>query len=486
MRVAAKVSRMSAACRAYGVIAIVAAFSLSCRDAQGPTEAPPSQPRLSESYVNYSNTLPITSSYYPQYTMTGLPSFTDPTVVELTVSGQLLVASHSQTQTMNFDGPVGPKGALSSGQSSCHTNVTFIYVYSGSGYQWGPGACPAYPDTGKSYSDTILVRGDGRIERAIGFREYTNECYPAPRCHSYSGDQTFSVRVLPAGLKVVASKQMVTLNDWVTFTATADPDSLGGVKVPIKLTSWQWIPAGGGAGLTGQCYANTNPCSRQIKESGTMRVTAIVQGVEKTASVTVECRITTPASDSILNTPQVRRTFMNALAQSNPDSTPQSLKRKEIGGVVWQLSNGSFVAQIVDDPGANACGFRPQGGTAPPGATAAALFHTHPNRKNDPVYGCPPDPNTGEKFSQYPGDGLKPQKAGDKAAKGGGSPADWRYARDEYDPNTGIKIYSIDADGRVWRLDPQLSDPDEEPSLVPNPNNFRAFGSGPTSCHWVR
>ncbi len=96
-----------------------------------------------------------------------------------------------------------------------------------------------------------------------------------------------------------------------------------------------------------------------------------------------------------------------------------------------------------------------------------------------------PNPD-GTKWSQYPGDGLKPKKAGDKAAQGGGSPADWRYARDEYDPTTGITIYSVDADGRVWRLDPQLNDTDEEPSLVPNPNNFRAFGSGPTSCHWVR
>lgn len=120
----------------------------------------------------------------------------------------------------------------------------------------------------------------------------------------------------------------------------------------------------------------------------------------------------------------------------------------------------------------------------------AALFvklmvgmHGNHTRLHNPA-GCSPDPNTGENFSQYPGDGLKPQKAADKAAKGGGSPADWRYARGGYDPNTGIKIYTVDADGLVWRLDPQLGDPDEEPSLVPNPNNFRAFGSGPTSCHW--
>ncbi len=138
----------------------------------------------------------------------------------------------------------------------------------------------------------------------------------------------------------------------------------------------------------------------------------------------------------------------------------------------------------MEDPGANACGFTPRGGAAPPNATAAALFHTHPNKKGDLVYGCASGPE-GQKYSQYPGDGLRPRRAEDKAAKGGGSPADWRYARSGYDSTTGIKVYSIDADGRVWRLDPQLSVTDEEPSLVSNPNNFRAFGSGPTSCHWV-
>lgn len=402
--------------------------------------------------------------------------------MELAVTGRIQVASHSQTQTMDYDGPVGARGAYSSGQSSCHANVTFIYVYSGE-YKWGPGPCVWPPDTGTSYLDTILVRGTGRVERAIGFREYSYECSPAPRCHTYSGNQTVSVRVLPAGVKIVASKQMVTINDWVTFTATGNPDSIGGVKVPIKVTAWQWIPAGGGTGQTGQCFPNSNPCSRQIKEAGTMKVTAIVQGVEQTATVIVECRITVPSPDSVLNTPQVRREFMAQLAASNPDSTPESLKRKERGGLIWQMQDGSYFAQTVADPLATQCAYTPSQGTAPPNAvTYVALFHTHPNKPGHKVYGCPDSP-AGVPQSQFPGDGKEVPLAGDKAKNGGGSPADWRFARDQTLP-----VFVVDADGTVWRLDPQVNDTSSNPAQIPNPNKFvfRALEGSSRTCDWVR
>lgn len=467
MDVARKFLRSGFVFRRCGVIAFTAILSFSCRDAQGPTEAVPPQPRFSESYVNYSNILPITSTYYPQYTMTGLPYFADPTVVELTVSGQLLVDSHPQTQTMNYDGPVGPKGAWSSGQSTCHTNVTFIYVYSGSSYQWGPGACPVTPDTGKSYTDTILVRGDGRVERAIGFREYTNECYPAPRCHSYSGDQTFSVRVLPADLKVVASKQMVTLNDWVTFTATANPDSLGGVKVPIKLTSWQWIPAGGGIGLTGQCYPNTNPCSRQIKESGTMKVTAIVQGVEKSAEVTVNCLLSSPP-DSALNSPEVRDAMMATLIQAL-GSGPTT--RLELSGWVIRRTNGTHYT--IRDPGAGNSDCYFNTGPLPTKADSTdvleAHYHVHPHAAPDSAFGCLDE------------DGLPINKwvPVDPSANGGGSDADWGNTGD------GYPRYIVSGHGEIIRLDgsSHLLTPEQRKA---NPNRW--WWNSPTSsqCRWAK
>lgn len=326
----------------------------------------------------------------------------------------------------------------------------------------------------------MAAQGAGQVTRARGIPQFTGDCGGTP-CHSYTGSQTIRVRPIPAGLALQASARMITPPANVTFTPAAIPDYLKGLKVPLRVVSWQWIPAGG-TGQTVVCGPGTTVCTTQVKESGTMTVTAVVNGVEQTASVTVECRITQPAPDSILNTPQVRRTMMTALTASNPHSTPESLKRKEVGGTIWQMSDGSYLAQIVDDPTATACAYLPSAGPTPPGGIGlVAIFHTHPNKPGDKVYGCPQS-ISGQKYSQAPGDGLPVPIAANKEKSGGGSPPDWRYARDI----AGIPIFAVDRDGRVWRLDPQFNNSSASPALVPNPNSFRAFGGSSPTCDWVR
>lgn len=265
---------------------------VGCRDGLGPNLSAkpellrPTAPRWS--LLNYSTQLPVTSATDPYYRISLPDIFADPTVVELTVAGLLTAKTDPKGSTMFLNNDFDATGGWSSGDNTCYANVTFTYVYSGSSVGWGPGSCVWEPNKKvEPYSKVMVVRGTGTVQRAVGFREYTNECGYQVRCHSYSGSQSISVRVLPGSFKLTASKREVVLNENVTFKALADPLTISGVPVPVKPIDWEWVPTAGGTAQTAACGDTWLECTRPIKESGTMTVTAIVQTVTRKKSVTV-------------------------------------------------------------------------------------------------------------------------------------------------------------------------------------------------------
>src|SRR5213078_308805 len=57
--------------------------------------------------------------------------------------------------------------------------------------------------------------------------------------------------------------------------------------VPLNILSWQWTADGGGSGQTVTCSQRVNPCVINVMESGSMQLTALVNGAEQSRSVSV-------------------------------------------------------------------------------------------------------------------------------------------------------------------------------------------------------
>jgi hypothetical protein len=259
-----------------------------CTDALSPPSVVPSSPRLTQEFVNWGEVLPVGSSASATYERTDLPSFAYFTVVELKVVGHILVQSLPGTSPTYYSGPIGANGLYQSGHG-CYAQVLFSYSHPSGWYMnWVDNGCA--DQFSGPFKDSIrtvrAVRGNGLVRRN-SLITYTNSCGWGLQCRSYSGSQWASVRVMPSDLRLAASKQTVVFNETVTFTAQADPANHEGVAVPVHVLSWQWFPLGGGANQTGQCAAGVNPCLRQIKESGTMLVNAIVQGIQRSEAIAV-------------------------------------------------------------------------------------------------------------------------------------------------------------------------------------------------------
>jgi hypothetical protein len=149
------------------------------------------------------------------------------------------------------------------------------------------------------------------------------------------------------------------------------------------------------------------------------------------------CRWT---GDSVLEDEAIREALRDALAASNPYTTDPS-QRKEHGGIIWRLQDGSLYAQPIIDPFATACTYKASNGTftPPPGAAPVAGYHVHPNFPNHYVdhASCP---------SQVPPGGIG---YGDPDLNGGAGNNDWDVATAQ-----GFPTYVISPTGTVSRLDP--------------------------------
>jgi hypothetical protein len=213
----------------------------------------------------------------------GLPSYANQVIVEVGVSGLISMTSSPQTAVQPYNGPLDGSGIMVFGVwNACYVNITFSWSLLGT---IGPGPCLSPPSQRSSWADTVLVQGNGTVKRGPGVPQYTADCNYS-RCHSYSGTQTAWVTPLPASLGLGVNPDSGMAGAQISFYAGTNPLYIKNIQVPLKILSWQWT-ANGGSGQTVTCAQPVNPCVINVMESGSMQLTALVNGAEQSRSVGV-------------------------------------------------------------------------------------------------------------------------------------------------------------------------------------------------------
>lgn len=270
---------------------IVVGVLAACAERQSPFEPMPVRP--SSSIVLPPSVsdqiLPITGPLDPSYTL-ALPTYAEALIAEFRLNGLISVNSlHPAKASTIVDGAGYFQGGA---WYACYVNVIFRYTLG----VWGPGPCPTSPPRSLRV-DTVLVRGQGTVTRGPAIPQWSYECPGAPRCWGYEGEQAFSITPLSAAINLTTpgraevapgTIEMPPPGTWTLFKTTANPLSIRGINVPVRVLSWTWAAAIGGPGetiLTGG--ATDIQRSVYIKEPGSMVVTAFVNGVEQVDTVKV-------------------------------------------------------------------------------------------------------------------------------------------------------------------------------------------------------
>lgn len=432
---------------------------------------PPQLPRLNVGPPTASATLGVTSVTDPSISAE-LVTYPGPVFVEVRLTGAITQTVVNGGYYSQYSGPIyGPGIWVDGVHQSCYVNLMVYHGYGPTGF----GACYRTPLPDTLHVDTALFKGVVTVRRGgavpLSDWERTSGCGEA--CYAYSGSQTITITPVKFDLALSADKRTIPAPAQVKFAAAATPYAYEGSAVPFQAIKWEWKAEDGTTGQTVPCSPSANPCYTEVKESGTMTVTALVNGFEQRKSVKVEV-IPCPTGDSVLDNQALRESLVAAMARSNPDSTPGSLKRREVAGLIFRTVDSLGVTRFYfkETPvyaRQTACNneWSIFFGNSP-GDTPVALFHTHPNSVGEIVYGC-------KGGQQYPGGPGTPFKKPPEFDTGGGSNNDW----DVIDrPAWQIPMYVMSKDGLMWRLDPHTPK-----SLRPsNPNYWRWKNAPGEAC----
>lgn len=265
----------------------------------------------------------------------------------------------------------------------------------------------------------------------------------------------------------------ITLSD--TFVTAGSPIHASATLINFTTTRaiyWIFEPD---AGTATQVCVGVLSCDFTPSTSGRLRIHINTVGgsvVSRSKRISV---LRCPTGDSVLDTPTLRDSLLAAMARSNPDSTTGSMKRREIGGLIFRNVDSLGVTRFYFKEAPTylrqtACDneWMIFGGNAA-GDIAVASFHTHPNAPGDPVYGCP-DPEA----QQVPGGPGKPKYTGDAGKTGGGSDGDWNLTN-----QSGSPAYVMTKNGRISRLAPDTP----KSQRKSNPNMW-FWKNSPTGCSW--
>jgi hypothetical protein len=265
---------------------------LSCGEQRSPIE-PLSPPRPALTIVPPSVSafaIPLTDPYSPAWQLTALPTYSDPVIVLVSVFGRIDVVPMHLSKSASL---VDASGYWREDSIiGCYVNVQVKY-----GSTVWPSGCGAPQQQVRS--DTILVQGSGTVKRGGAIAQWDYEC-DYDQCWSYSlhdGVQSLSIAPLTATIDLTTPGtsqptpgyiDRPPAGDWTLFRVAASPTTLKSINVPIRVLSWQWIAATGGAGqtvLTGGATAIQR--SVYITENGRMVVSAVVNGFEQKDTVRV-------------------------------------------------------------------------------------------------------------------------------------------------------------------------------------------------------
>ncbi len=215
-----------------------------------------------------------------------LGSYPMATIVEITMQGSSIAGyKYSSAGQGDFWADIGLAGVVVG--SSCHGGVVVHFSASAS-YRYGLPYDEGCPKVGTgnaklSWSTIRKVSGNGSVLRS----DLISDSCGGP-CRKYEGgEQTVSVRRMPAELRLSPSQALIEPGQSVTFTASADPDSISKIKTPFSGITWLWQADGGIA--TEVCSGRTT-CTPPAGASGTLTVSAMVNALMKTRAARVEVK----------------------------------------------------------------------------------------------------------------------------------------------------------------------------------------------------
>ena len=199
-------------------------------------------------------------------------------------------------------------------------------------------------------------------------------------CWSYSyvsgHAQNITVKVLdvPTGMDV-ETVPGVTLTSHVpagTYTFRwAMPTWELNAGAPYKIQAWHWYPVNGPDSILSSDTL-TRFKTRMVSQSGTMRVTALVNGVVRTdsASIVIRCHM----GDTVLDNQVIADTMEKAWDLTKADSAPD--QRREQPFTYWTDSaNATHIQTNFNDPNSTPCTSAANWG---PQVKTGVIVHTHP------------------------------------------------------------------------------------------------------------
>lgn len=293
----------------------------------------------------------------------------------------------------------------------------------------GPRCYPVNPCT-----DTTFAAGTMQVDAWIGSFEFK----PTVHISVYSQ------------FTLDASKVLANIGDSVVFTPKLD-------GTPTTVGAWAWTSDTTVSDVT-RCTASDATCKKMMLYSGTMTAYLGLPGQSDSAKVHVTVLKCPNSGNPVLDAPEVRLGFAQAMKASNPDSTPGSGidpshwattgYRKEHGVWILKRPDGSYYTLPAVADTATECSFQLNSTTPAHDSldVVVGTGHTHEGLPGDKTYGNCRGSN-GAESAHYPGDPLRqPATLAADADGGGGSKGDWDTAFEGFD------VYTMSYAGDFWRL----------------------------------
>lgn len=319
----------------------------------------------------------------------------------------------------------------------CFGNVGIWFTQSG----W-VGFCDFgnYKPATSTWSKMVTVQGNG----TVGWSQlYTGSSacdgQGQSPCFTFSGSFSVTVTPVAADLILRPSRYVVTQGQSVTFRARRKPSN-----VPFQIQGWTWTPDGG----TATPVSCDTVCTTSPTSSGTMQVSAIVNGVPTTKSVHIRV-LCAPTGDALLDSLPFLDAMADAWSQSGADD-PDGNQRRERPFTVNCSSDGECSHTLYSSPSNGPC----QSQMPPKDQTGTEVGrgHTHPfipdgypDREALPPATCPLQEGPYDR-TQY--------------AAPGPSPVDYEHAAG---PGSDVPNFVVDGKN-VYLLPPAA--PGTNPALI--------------------
>lgn len=319
------------------VLALLLVLGLAqCGGSDGPTSpderplfnfTPTGAPEFTKSLV------PIASNADVQVELGTYPY---PTLAVVSVTG-VLERYYSNSPGWNFPPPTGDLreehagsvdagGQFNGSTNQCHARVRVTFSQGG-----GELFCDYYNQLAvkNEWADTSIMKGAGIARWDKGPASFLAHCDGTgkPPCFTYANEHEVKVTPVPASL-VLRPNRYVTHpgKPTVTFKARRTPATFGPHLIPFSVQSWAWEPDSGAA--SGPACSSDTTCVFTPSVSGTMTLTAIVNGTLQSSSVHIRVHCAT-TGDPLLDSLPILDGLKAAEALSgDPNAANQSSRRE--------------------------------------------------------------------------------------------------------------------------------------------------------------